>query len=76
MTCRLLLSAAFSLGFALAAAQDYPTRPIRIIVPYPAGGSADLLPRIFAEKLSARWGQPVLVENRPGAGGNIGAEFV
>jgi len=59
-----------------AQAQDYPNKPIRIIVPYPAGGSADLLPRIFAEKLSAKWGQPVLVENRPGAGGNIGAEFV
>ena len=76
MTRRFLLAAAF--GFALAAsaqAQEYPTRPIRIIVPYPAGGSADLLPRIFAEKLNAKWGQPVLVENRPGAGGNVGAEF-
>jgi tripartite-type tricarboxylate transporter receptor subunit TctC len=74
---RRFLLAAF--GFALAAsvqAQEYPTKPIRIIVPYPAGGSADLLPRIFAEKLSAKWRQPVLVENRPGAGGNIGAEFV
>jgi len=76
MTRRFLLTAAF--GFALtvsAHAQDYPTKPIRIIVPYPAGGSADLLPRIFAEKLNAKWGQPVLVENRPGAGGNVGAEF-
>ena len=75
MTRRFLLTAAF--GFALtvsAHAQDYPTKPIRIIVPYPAGGSADLLPRIFAEKLNAKWGQPVLVENRPGAGGNVGAE--
>jgi len=79
MIRRLLLATAFSFGSALAVsahAQDYPTRPIRIIVPYPAGGSADLMPRIFAEKLSAKWGQPVLVENRPGAGGNIGAEFV
>jgi tripartite-type tricarboxylate transporter receptor subunit TctC len=76
MIRRFLLAAAF--GFALAAsarAQEYPTKPIRIIVPYPAGGSADLLPRIFAEKLSAKWGQPVLVENRPGAGGNVGAEI-
>ena len=73
-----LLAAASFCGFptAYAQAQDYPNKPIRIIVPYPAGGSADLLPRIFAEKLSAKWGQPVLVENRPGAGGNIGAEFV
>jgi tripartite-type tricarboxylate transporter receptor subunit TctC len=76
MTCRLLLALASVLVSALALAQDYPARPIRIIVPYPAGGSADLLPRIFAEKLNAKWGQPVLVENRPGAGGNIGAEFV
>jgi tripartite-type tricarboxylate transporter receptor subunit TctC len=79
MVHRFLRTAAFSFGFALALsahAQDYPARPIRIVVPYPAGGSADLLPRIFAEKLGTKWGQPVLVENRPGAGGNIGAEFV
>ena len=76
MTRRFLLTAAFGLALAASAqAQEYPTKPIRIIVPYPAGGSADLLPRIFAEKLSAKWGQPVLVENRPGAGGNVGAEF-
>jgi tripartite-type tricarboxylate transporter receptor subunit TctC len=79
MVQRFLRTAAFSFGFALALsahAQDYPARPIRIVVPYPAGGSADLLPRIFAEKLGTKWGQPVLVENRPGAGGNLGAEFV
>jgi tripartite-type tricarboxylate transporter receptor subunit TctC len=76
MTRRFLLTAAFGLALAASAqAQEYPTKPIRIIVPYPAGGSADLLPRIFAEKLNAKWGQPVLVENRPGAGGNVGAEF-
>ena len=74
-----LLATASLCGFPLALhaqTQAYPNKPIRIIVPYPAGGSADLLPRIFAEKLGAKWGQPVLVENRPGAGGNIGAEFV
>jgi tripartite-type tricarboxylate transporter receptor subunit TctC len=77
MIRRFLLAATFGLALALSAhAQDYPARPIRIVVPYPAGGSADLLPRIFAEKLGAKWGQPVLVENRPGASGNIGAEFV
>src|SRR6266540_3673845 len=77
MTRRFLLAAAFALALCASAhAQDYPARPIRIVVPYPAGGSADLLPRIFAEKLGAKWGQAVLVENRPGAGGNIGAEFV
>ena len=73
MIRRVLLATAFALAVS-AQAQEYPTRPIRIIVPYPAGGSADLLPRIFAEKLNAKWGQPVLVENRPGAGGNVGAE--
>lgn len=76
MTCRLLAAASLALVLPFAQAQDYPSRPIRIVVPYPAGGSADLLPRIFAEKLGAKWGQPLLVENRPGAGGNIGAEFV
>jgi len=76
MPCRLLLALASILVSALAHAQDYPARPIRIVVPYPAGDSADLVPRIFAEKLHAKWGQPVLVENRPGAGGNIGAESV
>ncbi len=76
MTCRFLLAAMLAFGVSFAHSQDYPLRPIRVVVPYPAGGSADLLPRIFAEKLYARWGQPVLVENRPGAGGNIDAEFV
>lgn len=74
------------IGFAslfLAApawAQDpapaYPSRPIRIIVPFPAGGAADALPRIVAERLAARWAQPVIVENRVGASGSIGAEAV
>ena len=62
-----------------ATAQDasaYPTKQIRIIVPFPAGGTADLLPRVLAEKLSARLGQAVLIENRAGAAGNIGAEAV
>jgi tripartite-type tricarboxylate transporter receptor subunit TctC len=58
------------------AAQAYPTRAIRIIVPFPAGGTADLLPRIVAEKLSSSWGQSVIVDNRAGAAGNIGAEMV
>jgi len=59
-----------------AQAQEWPSRPVRIIVPFPAGGSADLLPRAVAEKLSEKWGQPVIVENRSGAAGNIGADAV
>lgn len=57
-------------------APAYPSRPIRIIVPFPAGGAADALPRIVAERLAARWAQPVIVENRVGASGSIGAEAV
>jgi tripartite-type tricarboxylate transporter receptor subunit TctC len=55
---------------------NYPSRQIRIIVPFPAGGTADTLPRIVAEKLHQKWGQPVIIDNRSGAGGNIGAGAV
>jgi tripartite-type tricarboxylate transporter receptor subunit TctC len=65
---------------APAWAQDptaaYPDRAVRIIVPFPAGGAADALPRIVAERLAAKWGQPIVVENRAGASGSIGAEAV
>src|SRR5262249_37536039 len=65
---------------APAWAQDpaaaYPSRAIRVIVPFPAGGAADALPRIVGERLAAKWGQPVVVENRVGASGSIGAEAV
>src|SRR5579863_4419171 len=59
-----------------AHAQNYPARTIKIVVPFPAGGTADVMPRIFADWLSRKWGQPVVVEDRAGAGGNIGAEIV
>ena len=57
-------------------AQDFPNRPVRIIVTFTVGGAADATARIFADKLAALWGQGVVVENRPGAGGSIGAEAV
>lgn len=59
-----------------ARAQDYPTHTVRIIVPYPAGGTADVMPRILADWLTRKWRQSVIIENRTGAGGNIGAEVV
>jgi tripartite-type tricarboxylate transporter receptor subunit TctC len=59
-----------------AGQESYPNRLVRLIVPFPAGGTADVLPRIVGEKLSDKWRQPVIIENRAGAGGNIGAEAV
>jgi tripartite-type tricarboxylate transporter receptor subunit TctC len=58
------------------AAETYPQRTVQIIVPFAPGGTADLMPRIVGDWLSPRWGQPVVIENRPGAGGNVGAEVV
>src|SRR5438094_9813156 len=63
-------------AWAQSPAANYPNRAIRVIVPFPAGGAADALPRIVGEKLAARWRQPVVVENRAGASGSIGAEAV
>jgi tripartite-type tricarboxylate transporter receptor subunit TctC len=57
-------------------AQDYPAKPVRVINPYQAGGGVDMLARLFAAKMQERWSQPVLVESKPGAGGNVGADYV
>ncbi len=74
----LIGAGAMALGLLAGAvgsqAQDYPTRPVKIIVPFPAGGSADAMPRIVGDWLSRKWGHPVVIENRTGAAGNIGAE--
>jgi tripartite-type tricarboxylate transporter receptor subunit TctC len=72
-----LLAAAIALGLAAASqAQSFPTRPIKLIVPSAAGATTDTLARLVAQKLQAKWGQPAIVDNVPGAGGNIGAEQV
>jgi tripartite-type tricarboxylate transporter receptor subunit TctC len=57
-----------------AGAQDYPSRSVKVIVPFPAGGTADAMPRVVADWLSRKWGYPVVIENKSGAGGNVGAE--
>ena len=74
----LLASSALVLGvsaFAQSAA-NYPSKPLKIVVPFPAGGTSDVLARIFGQKITEHWGQPVVVENRPGASGNLGADVV
>jgi tripartite-type tricarboxylate transporter receptor subunit TctC len=75
---RLVLCAVAVLGVLMSAplfAQTYPVRPVRFILPFPAGGPTDILGRIIGQKLSAELGQSVVPENRPGAGGNVGTEY-
>src|SRR5438067_2313687 len=71
-------AATITLAATRVAAQTtgWPDHPVRIIVPYPAGGSTDVLSRIYADSFKDRFGQPFVIENRPGAGGNIGIDVV
>ena len=72
----LLIAAAAALGVPVASAQDYPNRPVKIIVPFDAGGPADVFARFLAQRLQETMGQPFVVEDRPGAGSIIGTEAV
>ena len=79
LACAGGLAAALAMGPTLVLAQDasadYPKQPIRMIVPFAAGGPTDVLARAIGVRLTERWGQPVIIDNRAGAGGNIGAEL-
>jgi tripartite-type tricarboxylate transporter receptor subunit TctC len=73
---RLLAATVAALAALSAHAQSWPTRPVRIVVPFPAGGTTDIVARSLGAELQKTWGQPVVIDNRPGAGGNIGADAV
>ena len=72
--CLLLLSALLSAGVVFA--QQYPTRPVRLIIPFAPGGGTDIVARVIAQQMSQSFGQSVVVDNRPGAGGSIGEEMI
>ena len=73
---RSILALLAALALAGVTHAQYPTKPVRIVVPYPAGGTSDILARSIGQKLQELWGQPVIVDNKPGATGNVGAEIV
>ena len=73
---KLALAAGATAGSGVALAQQWPTRPLKIIVPFPAGGTTDLIARLVAPQMSQDLGQPVVIENKPGAGGLLGADMV
>src|SRR6476660_7603164 len=73
---RILITALLSAACTVAVAQNYPSRPARMVVPWTAGGTADLMARISSQKFSESFGQQFVVDNRPGAGGLIGTEQV
>ena len=76
VTLSLFLALGLTLACTGVSAQNYPSRPIRLVVPYPPGGPLDIMARAIGQKLTEAWSQPVVVDNRAGDGGNIGAELV
>ena len=80
LRCARVLAGALAVVFWVlapcAAAAEYPDRPVRLVVPFPPGGGADNLARTIMPRVEALLGQPIVIDNRPGAGGNLGAEFV
>src|SRR6187431_2274874 len=73
---RAVFAAFLFLTASATLAQSYPSKPIRLVIPFPPGGPLDLAGRAIGQKLSEAWGQPVVIENKAGAGGNIGADMV
>ena len=73
---RRILAFVAALAFAGIAHAQFPSKPVRIVVPYPAGGTSDILARTIGQKLQELWNQPVVIDNKPGATGNVGAEIV
>lgn len=71
-----VLVAACMAGPVVAQSTDFPGKPVRIVVPFPPGGATDITARVVAEKLSSKWGQPVVIDNKAGAGGNVGSDLV
>ena len=71
-----VLATAWLAGPLAAQTTDFPNKPVRIVVPFPPGGATDITARVVAEKLSIKWGQPVVIDNKAGAGGNVGSDLV
>src|SRR6185436_12967486 len=76
LSARILSGCLVALAAGIASAQTYPSKPIRFVVPYPAGGPLDTVARLLGQKVAESVKQPVIVDNKPGAGGNIGADSV
>ncbi len=76
MRSSIALAVLLAVGAPLAGAQDFPSKPIRWLIPFPPGGASDAFARIMGQKMSETWGQQVIIDNRPGAGGNLAAELI